>query len=1625
MAIKTIRVFAEYTSDGYVPMPSQGNIDYGITLGSTFPETQPSSFQTDDPNIDVAVTTMTDYYVWIRTHGTSWNPFYTRVVRIYPDSPSINSVVMNMIVAVGSGGTSIGGGSGVSYYLNGGTSQGVLDGSTYYEMNKVPVEGTGVDFFKINTTGFQNIAQFVTDAGDPGLLNIPGGNWPLGFYFSASNNTGNPSFYAEIYKYSAAGVFTLLGSGVANPEVITNGQAIDFYTSNVAIPDTTLLVTDRIAVRIFVNTDGNRTINLHTQDSHLSTVGTTFTRGITAINGLIKQVQYFAIGNAGSDVSIVSDNDTHTINLPTASATKRGLLSGTDWATFNAKQPALSGDGFVKISGSTISYDNNTYLTPLDAASVYQRLDKMVSNLLPSNTEYPNSNAVLDKLALKANIENPSFTGSMNIVGIESRINFYDENNAIKYFIGYDSGFLRIFQNAGSASRFYINSDGKTFIPGILEVGSVIKSGGTASQFLKADGSVDGTTYATSSSLSSYLLASVAATTYQRIDKMVSNLLASDTEYPNSNAVLAKLALKADAANPNFTGSMNITGIESRINFYDENNARKYFIGYDGGTLRIYQDTGSASRYYINPSGKTFIPGDLEVGTVSKSGGTASQFLKADGSVDSSTYVTSASLSSYLLSSTAASTYQRLDKMVSNLLASDTEYPNSNAVLAALALKANAANPTFTGDFTISGATPRLYFVDTDNNPDYTVFTDSGYFYIYNQTAGSTKFSINPDGNTINAGTLTSTSFIKSGGTSSQVLMADGSVSSFPNVSLYLPLAGGTMTGSIVNNVDGGVIIESNATENNNWLWKENNKLWGHFWFNKGSQAGQTIGTYTTIGAESFYMGGNSNVGIAMPSGWTGYTSGSYIAAMISNYTGYIYSASTVYAATSMLVGGNTVLHAGNYSSYALPLSGGTLSGSPVFASAYGNGTGDWTNMTTPTYLVNPSSGYWRINHLSNSPSVSGVYNFQTGKSIYWGEDTDTGIYNFRGRTVTISSNAIRPLLLEGSSNQYIYIKSSSGYEAMSQYYNPVAGDWYAGIRVTAGLGTLSSYHIYSGVYGNDVFILNTNGTAKFASVVTLNNVLDFNGDNGIASLSDKLALGVLGTSYAWIQSFGSRPLVINASGNNVLINTTTNAGYTLYVNGTGRFEGKLSATKSAKNAYAFEIKGSLYGAPRFQLYDLAADANAFVGMGVDMSGGSYEFSNYFPRYGSNGRWSVGSWAGDFGTGQYVSGYNEKLYITESLSEFSTVLKVNNFFRNAGNTNLVYWASGSQSAYFGNVLGDVSGGTANRTTYFRGSGNGASVWWGRVDGNGNNVPNAALDSNDGQLGFWVNSGSTGGGNWTKIFRMETVGITMESGSLIGNVSGTLNGYNTSIAYGTRNVRGKILVADPDSGNISTQNPETYSGEVRLGAAWARGGIYASGVLSMSTSSNQMDFVFGDVVKASLSASTGLILGSFVGGNYNENLRLVDSSGNYSVIAFGATGTSGAGRFNFLKNPQDNLEIRNGSSTNIFLITQAGVTTFLSYVNASAFYETSDIRLKDLLIDDVQISNIENLKAKLYIKNGRQEYGYFAQEVQSYMPSAVTIGENGYLNLSYREVHTVKIARLEREVEYLKKQLNVA
>ena len=302
------------------------------------------------------------------------------------------TITGGQISSVGGAG---GGGSSVNYYLNGGTSQGTFGGTTYYEFSKTAVIGTGADF-TISSNGY--IASFITDVSDPSLLLIPAGNWNLEFFFNSSSAGGSPSFYVELYKYDGT-TFTSIASSSANPEGITGGTAIDAYFTSLAVPETVLTVNDRLAIRVFVNAS-SKTITLHTQNGHLCEVITTFTAGLTALNGLQAQVQNFATGTTGTDFDINSSGSTHTFNLPSASATNRGALSSANWTTFNNKLTPNTA-----ITGAT-----NTKIT-YDANGLVTAGTTLIASDIPNIAQSQVTSLTTD-LGLKANLASPTFSGT-------------------------------------------------------------------------------------------------------------------------------------------------------------------------------------------------------------------------------------------------------------------------------------------------------------------------------------------------------------------------------------------------------------------------------------------------------------------------------------------------------------------------------------------------------------------------------------------------------------------------------------------------------------------------------------------------------------------------------------------------------------------------------------------------------------------------------------------------------------------------------------------------------------------------------------------------------------------------------------------------------------------------------------------------------------------------------------------------------------------------------------------------------------------------------------------------------------------------------------------------------------
>jgi hypothetical protein len=160
------------------------------------------------------------------------------------------------------------------------------------------------------------------------------------------------------------------------------------------------------------------------------------------------------------------------------------------------------------------------------------------------------------------------------------------------------------------------------YFSGNVRGGAFIKSGGTSSQFLKADGSIDSNTYLTSSSLTNYV-----------------TLDSSQT----------------------ITGAKSFTALltGTRGSFASSGSDDTFAINHSSGSgigLNITK-AGNGEGLYINKTSGTgnaaTIIGTLNATALVKSGGTSSQFLKADGTVDSTAYGTGSVTSIGLSSSTS------------------------------------------------------------------------------------------------------------------------------------------------------------------------------------------------------------------------------------------------------------------------------------------------------------------------------------------------------------------------------------------------------------------------------------------------------------------------------------------------------------------------------------------------------------------------------------------------------------------------------------------------------------------------------------------------------------------------------------------------------------------------------------------------------------------------------------------------------------------------------------------------------------------------------------------------------------------------------------------------------------
>jgi hypothetical protein len=752
---------------------------------------------------------------------------------------------------------------------------------------------------------------------------------------------------------------------------------------------------------------------------------------------------------------------------------------------------------------------------------------------------------------------------------------------------------------------------------------------------------------------------------------------------------------------------------------------------------------------YIDTSHPTFAYADLRAFNVTgnsfiKVGGSSGEFLKADGSVDSSTYVpTSRTLSingtsfdlstnrSWVVPFVTANTFNNATYDLTISASDGTSY-TSNLGLLSTDIKVTGGTYNInTGVITFTNSTGGTFNVTGFSSGMTDTFVTGGTYS--NGTATFTRSnnqSFNVTG--FNIGTVTSVAAITLGtsGTDLSSSVANGATT--PVITLNVPTASASNRGAL-SSVDWSTFNSKQAQLNGTGFIKAN-------------------GTSITYDNSTYYLASNPN----------GYTTNTGTVTQVNKGNGLDFSNFTTSGTITL----------GTPSSLTLSSTNAVTTNSHTHAFSPGGTTSQYITGagTLVTFPTIPTVNNGTLT-LATSGIATGSASFtanQDGSSTFTVNvpATDLSIGVSSGSQVRIDSSTGADASLPVASSTLAGVLTATDWSTFNSKQSQLNGTGFIKANGTSITYDNSSYYLASNPNGyissysetdtlnsvttrgasttNDITIgaLTVGGSLSYGSFVGTSNYVtgadnillkgNSGGVSGIFFESEKNgtninhpsdfgfiqyhSYGIGGTSgeanrlVIGVSNDADDLLVLNPVSNNGLVvrvgpSTTEHTIWHAGNDGSGSgldadtldglhassfltsetdtlssvtsrgaststlsaFNGGLTAAKTAKNTYGIQIKGAFYGAPRLQLYDLAVDGNAFLGLGTDMSGGAYEFSNYFPRYSGYGRWSLGSWAGDFGTGQYVSGYNEKLWVNETSAAFNVPLNVVGAITQSGN----------------------------------------------------------------------------------------------------------------------------------------------------------------------------------------------------------------------------------------------------------------------------------------------------------------------------------------------------------------------
>jgi hypothetical protein len=1140
-------------------------------------------------------------------------------------------------------------------------------------------------------------------------------------------------------------------------------------------------------------------------------------------------------------------------------------------------QAQLNGTGFVKASGTTISYDNSTYLTTADAASTY--------------------------LALTGG----TLTGSITATS---------------------------FVKTGGTSNEYLRADGSVNVI----TGDIISGSGTAGYIAKFGSSAV--------IASSNLFESGANIGFGTITLNYGSYGRAFTGAGFGSTSFGFEAVTGSTTNGGLIGglSMVIAGNDStrRIGSAIQSYISGATSTHQGADLRFFVKPDNAVLLEVvrmTSAGITFnkdlTAANITATTFVKSGGLSTQFLMADGSVSTlSSPVTGSGSAGYIPKWTTAANigssiiYEDISIGIAYTTPNRGGYGRtlSGAAFGSASFGFEAVSNTTTNGGLIGG----LSFIVNQNDSSRIVGSA-----IQSNLVGTTatnygadlRFFAKADGvftiaevaRMTSAGLRVYGTIIKDGGTASQFLKADGSIDS----NTYLTSSSA---------IDWSNIASKPTTLSGYGITDAVNAIYG-------------INTPMTTTGDWIAMSTTSGI-----SGWTHVLNMAWSRISQANWVSQLaFAAQTgtgaYYRTTSggiVDVGWTRLLDDANFGSYALPLSGGTMTGT-----IYNNASASIYNYRAQH---DGTSGVWRgiigsYNATANIGTFIGNY---LGKSGIFGHNNAMGAWetlrinslggNGMGKVI-LSNNTVVNALDSDTEYPIIHSNNISTYAVV----NRSQSNWTVGNLVIDNVVGLLAWKNY----GNGHVIFDaSNATSPSGTSVSRRDsaeawtsqyptLMGWNGSTTFGVRVDSARIADSASSVAWGNVTSKPDAIFYYQGFTLDANTmdTNASGFTYAVN--APYTGPIMRVGNGN--YSLQINASYSGGgSQFAVRTRNGDAGTFNPWRTLLNDSNYTaYSPTLTGSGASGSWAI-SVTGSSSTVSHFSGRTDSAAYN------------------------VVWAAGNPSHLYScdSVTIQSSTGTLSASTLVAGA--------------------------------VVNIGNNSGNN---------VGAGIYHSS---SYYGRIRFYNDGTNNSTIHAFGSSWVGGSSSGyiNIDGQNGVNFGGWDAPDVNIARNGI---------TSLFKEVYAYG---RGSVNGSAGV----------GFQIYTPTGSGTGAIMAFHRAGVFAV---NFGLDSDNVMRIGGWSAAaNRWQLDMSGNQTVAGSSTATSFFESSDMRLKTLIDDSAQISGIENLQAKLYEKDGKIEFGYFAQDAQELMPYAVTTNMDGFLNLSYREVHTAKIARLEQRVAELEKQLNL-